>query len=146
MLDNIKSLFFIRILFSHLNERTKLKIVKYNQNLQNTINIGLINYKFLGTKYIIYETKGTGKEYDKYTNVLLFEGEYKNGLRNGKGKEYHDLEILLFEGEYLNNKRWNGKGYDDYNNVVYELKNGKGYIKEYYIGTILKLEGEYADV
>jgi len=34
---------------------------------------------------------------------LIFEGEYKNGRKNGKGKE------LLFEGEYLNGKRWNGK-------------------------------------
>ena len=34
---------------------------------------------------------------------MIFEGEYKNGRKNGKGKE------LLFEGEYLNGKRWNGK-------------------------------------
>ena len=33
---------------------------------------------------------------------LLFEGECRNGYRNGKGKEYGDGGKLEFEGEYLN--------------------------------------------
>ena len=40
---------------------------------------------------------------------LIFEGEYLNGKRNGKGKEYGLNKTLFFEGEYLNGKR-NGKG------------------------------------
>ena len=36
-----------------------------------------------------------------------FKGEYLNGERNGKGKEYYDCN-LIFEGEYLNDER-NGK-------------------------------------
>ena len=45
----------------------------------------------------------------------MFEGEYLNGKRNGKGKEYKYGEII-FEGEYLNGKRWIGayKDYVDY--------------------------------
>ena len=40
----------------------------------------------------------------------MFEGEYLNGERNGKGKEYdYDNGKLEFEGEYLNGER-NGKG------------------------------------
>ena len=35
---------------------------------------------------------------------LKFEGEYLNGKRNGKGKEYNDGK-LEFEGEYLNGER-----------------------------------------
>ena len=63
---------------------------------------------------IIYELKN-GKGYfievmnDKH---LLFEGEFLNGLRNGKGKEYSIWLFrnnLIFEGEYINGKR-NGKG------------------------------------
>ena len=72
---------------------------------------------------IIYELKnGTGKvkEYDDF-GKLEFEGEYLNGLRTGKGKEYY-IGQLIFEGEYLNG-----------------LKNGKG--KEYYNGK-LEFEGE----
>jgi len=38
-----------------------------------------------------------------YSN-LIFEGEYLNGERNGKGKEYHDNGELFFEGEFLNGK------------------------------------------
>ena len=33
---------------------------------------------------------------------LYFEGEYLNGTRNGKGKEYDYNGKLIFEGEYLN--------------------------------------------
>ena len=33
LFENIKSIFFSRILFSHLNERIKLKIIKYNKNM-----------------------------------------------------------------------------------------------------------------
>ena len=50
----------------------------------------------------------------------------------------------MFEGDYLNGKRWNGKGYDKNNKIVYELKNGNGHVKEYgYIGNCLVFEGEY---
>jgi len=37
----------------------------------------------------------------------------------------------------------NGKRYDTYNNIVYELKDGKGLIKEYDDICIFKFEGEY---
>ena len=54
---------------------------------------------------------------------MKFEGEYLEGKRNGKGKEYYD-NTLIFEGEYLNDERWNGKGIDcSYNGILYY--NGK---------------------
>ena len=71
---------------------------------------------------------------------LTFEGEYINGQRNGKGKEYNTEKQLIFEGEYLynrkikgktfvenileyegeflNGKKWNGKGYDRNGNIT----------------------------
>ena len=59
----------------------------------------------------------------------MFEGEYLNGKRNGKGKEYNDNGELIFEGEYLNGKRWNGKGkeYNDDDGLIFEgkYKNGE---------------------
>ena len=85
MLKNIKSSYFIRIIFSFMDEKQKLKLIKYNKSLQENMNISLINYKNFGGKYIIYEQNGKGKEYD-YDGKLKFEGEYLNGLRNGKGK------------------------------------------------------------
>ena len=34
------------------------------------------------------ERNGKGKEYLKGTNILIFEGEYRNGKKHGKGEEY----------------------------------------------------------
>ena len=88
-----------------MNEKIKLKVIKYNKKLQEKIDIKLINYKFYHRKYIIYETNIKGKEYLGCTDDLLFEGEYLNGERNGKGKEYFNNGILKFEGDYIEGKR-----------------------------------------
>ena len=61
MLNNIESLNIIELLFSHLNEKIKLKSIKYNKKIQNKIGIKLIDYKFLSGNYIIYETNNKGK-------------------------------------------------------------------------------------
>ena len=124
MLQNSKSIYFIKRLFTFVDEKNKLDIIKYNKNMQNILDISLINYKFFSDRDIIFEKNGKGKEYDKYNDKLLFEGEYLNGERNGKGKEYDCNGNLIFEGEYLNGKR-----------------NGKG--KEYYFDGRLRFEGEY---
>ena len=58
--------------------------------------------------YEIINGNGKGAEYDEYNRKLIFEGEYLNGKRNGKGKEYDKDGELIFEGEYLNGFR-NGK-------------------------------------
>ena len=74
---------------------------------------------------------------------LLFKGEYLNGKRNGKGKEYDYNDKLVFEGEYLNGKIWNGKGYNTNDKIEFEINDGKGYIKEYDFDGKLEFEGEY---
>ena len=86
----------------------------------------------------IKDGKGYVKEYNK-DNILIYEGQFENGEKNGKGKEYYDKNILKFEGEYLNGKRWNGNGYDIQNNIIYQIKNGKGYAKEYYYNDFILL-------
>ena len=53
MLENIKSTYFVKIIFSLLDENAKLKIVKYNKNLQKKLNIELINYTLFTKKYIV---------------------------------------------------------------------------------------------
>ena len=72
-----------------------------------------------------------GKDGKGLVSSEYFKGEYKNGEINGKVKEYYYDGKLIFEGEYLNGKKWNGKGYNDKNQIIYELKEGKGYMKEY---------------
>ena len=86
----------------------------------------LYNKKWTGKGYdengnIIYKLdngKGTIKEYNNL-NILIYEGEYLNGKRNGKGKEYNKNSELIFEGEFLNGKKWNGKG-EEYLEIMNE--------------------------
>ena len=60
-------------------------------------------------EYLNGKRNGKGKEYSIYGKIE-FEGEYLNGKRNGKGKEYYIFNgELKFEGDYLNGKRWSGK-------------------------------------
>ena len=89
--------------------------------------------------YYIKSGKGLIKEYDS-SGRLEFEGEYINGKRNGKGKEYYYCndnlafegeylfgykikvkdyinEKLEYEGEYLYYKKYNGKGYYENGNI-----------------------------
>ena len=44
-----------------------------------------------------------------------------------KGKNNRN-GILEYEGEYLFNKKWNGKGYDENLNIIYEIINGEIFI------------------
>ena len=48
----------------------------------------------------------------------------------------------MFNGDYLCNKKYHGIGYDKKGNILYELKNGNGKIKEYE-NDVLIFEGEY---
>ena len=96
-------------MLSNLNEKIKLKIFKYNNLFKGSIG-NLKNNKFFGNRYIEYEANGKGKEYIGYSDKLIYKGEYLNGERNRKGKEYDYESRLKFEGEYLNGKKWNRKG------------------------------------
>ena len=148
MLENIRSKYILKYLLSHIGEKKKLNLVKYNKNLQTKLNIKLLNYKIFSGNYttIIGHNKNI-KIYDAYKDNLVYEGEFSNGHKNGKGKEY-DNNRLIFEGEYINGER-NGYGKEYYDNEKlkfegeyhYGIRNGKG--KEYYKNGELKFEGEY---
>ena len=131
-IKNIKSNIVWNKIFSLILDIKKLDILYRNKHLQNRLKLDINVYKkasgkykeeengksivyIQGTKQKIYEGEykngkknGYGSEY--YFNSLIFEGEYLNGKRNGEGKEYNDLfGDVLFEGEYLNGKRIIGK-------------------------------------
>ena len=109
MLQNIKCSFFLKVLFFHIREVQKLRLTKYNKALQKTLDIRLSHFISFSSSYIIYKSNGKGKQYDRLFDTLIYYGEFKNGKRNGKGKEYKGEDYLIFEGEYKNGKR-NGKG------------------------------------
>ena len=110
--NNINSKFIIKTIFSFLDERKILELVKYNKNLQEEIDLSLIDYKLCSEKYKIGGKNGKGQEFYKCNDKLLFDGKYLNGKRSGKGKEYNKDGELIYEGEYLNGKRdGHGKEY-----------------------------------
>ena len=74
---SIQSLYIIKDIFSFLSEKQKLNVIVYNKQLQKKLDINIEDYK---------------RE----------SGIYKEGKRNGKGKEY-DISndfIIFFEGEF----------------------------------------------
>ncbi len=83
MLNLFTSKYIRKQPFNFLDDKVKLKIVKYNKSLQNLLNLSLYDYMFNG-RYIIYETKTKGKEYNFYNSQLIFEGEYLNGKKMEK--------------------------------------------------------------
>ena len=52
MLLNIKSKYFMKFLFDNIEEKNKLKLIKYNKSLQNIFEINIIKYKILSGKYM----------------------------------------------------------------------------------------------
>ena len=119
-------------MISFLNKKLKLNIIIYNKQLQKNFDVNIEIYKEIGGRYKIGKKNGKGRVNLLDTNILIFKGEYLNGKRNGKGKEYYDNGELKFEGEYLNGKIWNGKLYNKYGENKFEIKEGKGKVKEYY--------------
>ena len=86
-----------------LNNEINKQVKDYSKNkyeLEKYYNVGKLLLE-AGNKY----GEGIIKEYFAYNDYLIFEGEYKNGRRNGKGKEYFNKSKLKFEGEYLNGKK-----------------------------------------
>ena len=146
MLKVLKSPYILKIIFSYIDEQRKLEYIKYNKFFQKKLFISITNYN--NKKFnAIYDKNNKGKEYNGRNDILIFEGEYLNGKRLGKGKEYWDNK-LIFKGEYLNGKR-NGKGRKYLSNDKLEFegdylnnkRNGTG--KEYNLVGNLEYIGEY---
>ena len=129
-------------MFTYINEKRKLNIIKYSKALQKILNIKLFNYRVLSGKYIINQEKDNWKIYNLIYDNLEFEGNYINGV----GKEYY--KDGKYEGEYLNGKRnGNFKIYSHKGKLIREcvykngLENGK-FIDYYNDGKVLT-KGEY---
>ena len=145
--------YYIDIVIDHHDGKINTDI--YNPKWQTIIDLLLKNdyherptveeiYNYIeDNNYELY------KEYDR-RGILIYEGGYLNGLRNGKGKEYNFINgELEYEGEFLNGK-WNGKGkkyfrgqLDYEGEYINNIRNGKG--KEYDNKGILRYEGEYLE-
>ena len=96
---SVKSLNILKHILSFLYKNKKLDLITYNKNMQYKLGINIEYYKEISGRYKMIDTNGKGKEYELITNILLFEGEYKNGKRNGKGIELYENGKIKFEGE-----------------------------------------------
>ena len=102
--------------------KNKLEIIKYELINGNgkVIEFDDLDDVFKG-EYLNGKRNGKGREFDGLVNEIIFEGEYLNGFRHGYGKEYYAncKTEPIFEGEYLKGLRWNGKGkeYSGMNNI-----------------------------
>ena len=64
MLENIKSPFIKKKIFSQIHDKVKLELIKYNKKIQKVLNIDIINYKLFRGISIILESDNKGKGYD----------------------------------------------------------------------------------
>ena len=164
---DVKNSYDFGIIFSFLAQKRKLKIITYNKQIQKILGVNVQDYITISERYKLIEKNGKGREFTVNENNLIFEGEYINGRRNGKGKEYNNYSELEFEGEYLNEKRngkgkelyydgklkfegeylngqrWNGKGYNRNGIIDFQITDGNGKGKEYNNYGELVFEGEY---
>jgi hypothetical protein len=129
-------------IFSFLSKKKTLKIISFNNKYQNKLGICLDDYKKLCEIYIDENRNGFGKILELKTKTTIFEGNFLNGKKNGKGKEYNKNHDIIFEGIYLNDIKMSGNGYDENGNNILKIEEG-GKGKEYDYSGKLIYEGEY---
>ena len=127
----------------------------YGKEFNTIINKDKVNFE---GEYKKGKRNGKGKEYfnnfydndiyellydDFNKNTIKFEGNYIDGEREGEGIEYFENGKIKFKGEYSKGKEKNGKGFNIKGEVVYEIQNGEGNIKEYDFRDHLEFDGEY---
>ena len=78
-------------IFPYIPYKNQLLLIKYNKEFQKELYVDINIYKKRSGKYRLIESNGKGKEFILANNKLIFEGEYKNGIKSGKGKEFHEF-------------------------------------------------------
>ena len=101
----IKSSFILKKIFSFVYLNKKLDIIINNKSLQNRFGYTIEDYKNASKRYKIIDVNGKVKEYLISSDILVFEGVYLNGKRNGKGKEYYSNGNIKFDFRIKRRKR-----------------------------------------
>ena len=70
-INNIKSIYFIKLILDNLHKKKQLKIIKYNKNLQNRLNINITNYQKYSELFtpIEIEIIPAQNQYGKFINI-----------------------------------------------------------------------------
>ena len=83
---SVKSQFIRKKIFSILNGKRKLNIIKYNKKYINELEITIDYFKKVSGKYKIDGINGKGKEILLASNIIVFEREYLYGKKKRKRK------------------------------------------------------------
>ena len=142
-IENVKSHYIIQFIFSYIPKIKELDIVKLNKNLKEKLEVNIDDYKKESRRYKIIGNDGIEKVYLIEKDILIFEGKYLNGKKNGTGIEYYEENKIKFIGEYLKGKKIKGEGYSPKGKLIYKIDNGK--IEEYFINGKIKFKGEYLE-
>ena len=146
ILKNINSNYILIKIFSLLDTKQKLEIIKYNKSLQKKSEIALKDYENACGFYIITKKEDiVWEEYDwiftKGTNYAIFKGKIINGKKEGNGMEFYYNKRKKFEGRYHKGIKTDGIGYDKLGNIIYQIKDNV-VTEKYYNGKPV-FEGKY---
>ena len=112
--------------------------IKWNgkgYNINGKIIYELINgtgpVKVFKNNILIFEGSYVKGKKNGYAKVYYDTGEYKNNKKNGKGKRYDKKKGLIYDGDYLKGKKWNGvyKPHDKLHTKIYKLGKDLKYLK-----------------
>ena len=96
-IQKISSKIILKYVLKFLSNFQKLDLFKYNKSIQKEISLDLEDYKNESQKERIVEKDNFGKEYILGSKIKIFEGQFLNGKKHGKGKEYYNNGNLKFE-------------------------------------------------
>ena len=90
LLKNIKSKFIFLKIFCNLQKNKSLKIMKYNKEIQNKLNVNIHNYKEYSEIYSLIEIElvPINNKFSKFININKEEKEYYQIFFNDNKKEH----------------------------------------------------------
>ena len=111
ILKNLKSDYFLQLLFNNLLKKKSLDIIKYNKNIKERINISIKDYKEYSEKYssIEIEIKPANNEYDKFINInkeneiyyhIYFNNNNIEEIKRNNVNENENIEIIKIIIDY----------------------------------------------
>ena len=74
-LKDIKSKYILQSIFTLLEEKKSLKIIRFNKNIRKRLNININNYKKI-SELIEIELKKVNNKYGKYINIKMEDKKY----------------------------------------------------------------------
>ena len=89
--DKVKSKYCLNIIFSNLNEKRKLNIIKYNKRIQSLLEIGIHKYIFKELYDEINKEKGKNKFIDYYYSIC---SKFYESITNEKRRNEIIIDLI----------------------------------------------------